>query len=119
MGTSATLFNLLVYRIMASNSTVASLLGPFLKSIDGMDDDIATYPNPFQGLNMGTYADATELDIDLVDGGEDNENVPLWPLIHPERQVDVILSLDASADTTYSWPNGRSVPFSSKRVVFY
>jgi lysophospholipase len=119
MGTSATLFNLLILKAVASNGTVSSFLGPFLQSIIGKDDDIATYPNPFQGLNVGTYADSVQLDIDLVDGGEDNENVPLWPLIHPERQVDVILSLDASADTSYSWPNGRSDPISGRNFVFH
>ena len=94
---------------MNSDNKVVSLLGSFLKSIIGKDNDIAAHPNPFRGLNPGTFADATQPEIDLVDGGEDGQNVPLWPLVHPERQVDVILSLDASADTPFSWPNGRSV----------
>lgn len=109
MGTSATLFNVAIYELISGNSTLSSLLGKLVSSLLGKDNDIATYPNPFGGLNPGIYGGANETELDLVDGGEDNENVPLWPLLHPERNVDVILALDASADTDYFWPNGRCV----------
>lgn len=109
MGTSATLFNAAIYQLATSNSTLESILGKLLTDILDADTDIAEYPNPFQGLDSAAFSQSGSMQLNLVDGGEDNENVPLWPLLHPDRAVDVILSLDASADTTYSWPNGRCV----------
>lgn len=55
--------------------------------------------------------------LQLVDGGEDNQNIPLWPLIQPQRQVDVILAVDSSADTEYSWPNGSSLLHTYHRTI--
>lgn len=132
MGTSATLFNAGIYQLATANSTLASLLGALLTDILDNSTDVAEYPNPFKGLQqsplpsadtiknfqtgnfaagegVGGFAESTSDTLNLVDGGEDNENVPLWPLLHPARGVDVILALDASADTTFSWPNGRCV----------
>lgn len=107
MGTSATLFNTEIYTLLNGNNTLTRLLGGIITKILGKDNDIATYPNPFAGLNPNTFSDTDQVDLDLVDGGEDNENVPLWPLLHQDRNVDVILALDASADTSLNWPNGR------------
>lgn len=39
--------------------------------------------------------------------GEDLQNVPLWPLLQHERNVDFIFAVDSSADTQ-NWPNGTS-----------
>lgn len=40
----------------------------------------------------------------LVDGGEDDENVPVLPLIQKERDVDIIFAVDNSADMRLAWP---------------
>ncbi|CAI7278337.1 BEM_collapsed_G0042170.mRNA.1.CDS.1 [Saccharomyces cerevisiae] len=45
----------------------------------------------------------------LVDGGEDNQNIPLVPLLQKERELDVIFALDNSADTDDYWPDGASL----------
>ncbi|KAF8294740.1 hypothetical protein DL93DRAFT_829796 [Clavulina sp. PMI_390] len=116
MGTSATLFNSIIYTLLAENSTLSTFLGDLIQDLLGKDNDIATYPNPFAGLSPSTFSDSTSVDLDLVDGGEDGENVPFWPLMHPERNVDVILGLDSSADTTYFWPNGTSVVATAQRL---
>ncbi|KAF8294739.1 hypothetical protein DL93DRAFT_2173965 [Clavulina sp. PMI_390] len=116
MGTSATLFNGLIYELLTSNSSLNNFLGDLAKDLLGKDNDIATYPNPFGGLSSSTFSDSTAAELDLVDGGEDGENVPFWPLMHAERNVDVILGLDNSADTTYHWPNGTSVIATAQRM---
>lgn len=54
--------------------------------------------------------------LELVDGGEDKQNIPLWPLLQPERQIDVVLAIDSSADTEYHWPNGSSLVHTYRRI---
>ncbi|KAF8000959.1 hypothetical protein HF325_004748 [Metschnikowia pulcherrima] len=47
--------------------------------------------------------------LSLVDGGEDSENVPLYPLVQEAREVDVVFAYDSSADTAVDWPNGNAM----------
>lgn len=73
-------------------------------------------PNPFNGYNpTGNSPVANTSQLSLVDGGEDLQNIPLNPLIQPERAVDVIFAVDSSADTTYNWPNGTALRASYDR----
>jgi hypothetical protein len=76
--------------------------------------DTARYPSPFQGLNAGAYIESAQTELDLIDGGFANENVPFQAVIVPERRVDVILALDASADTAGNRPNGTG-PYNTYR----
>jgi len=80
-------------------------------------------PNAFKGLGKtadpsagGGYQDSDRDLILMADSGFIYENVPLFPLIQPERKVDVLIALDASADgkdkddqSLYSYPNGTSI----------
>ncbi|KAG7663842.1 uncharacterized protein J8A68_002702 [[Candida] subhashii] len=113
MGTSSTLFNQFLLQINTTSlsSTVVSLITSFLTKVSNAEDDIAIYkPNPFFDTTIGTSANAANNNtLFLVDGGEDLQNIPLAPLLQPERNVDVIFAFDNSADTEYSWPNGTSM----------
>ena len=86
---------------------------PRLRSILGeigqQYNDVATYPNPFNSWQSDTNPISAFNNITLVDGGEANENIPFEPFLVPQREVDVIIAMDNSADTTYSWPNGSSL----------
>ncbi|KAK9235735.1 acyl transferase/acyl hydrolase/lysophospholipase [Lipomyces kononenkoae] len=42
----------------------------------------------------------TENDLNLMDAGMDN-NLAIYPLLRPEREVDMILAFDSSADVQY------------------
>lgn len=77
MGTSATLFNDGFVELMTGNSSLSDLLSGFLTHILGRDNDVATYPNPFGSLNPSTFSNYNETEIDLVNGAEDAENIPL------------------------------------------
>ena len=55
----------------------------------------ARYPNPFYGLNEGSYLDWNATDLALVDGGNDGEGIPFMPLLAKARGVDVIWATDA------------------------
>lgn len=112
MGTSSTLFNEFLLSINTTSlpSLIEDALTGILKDIGRANDDIAFYrPNPFAGFNPSISEIAETDALTLVDGGEDGQNIPLYPLLQPIRGVDVIFAIDSSADTTYLWPNGTSL----------
>ncbi|PYI22298.1 hypothetical protein BO86DRAFT_68604 [Aspergillus japonicus CBS 114.51] len=120
MGTSSSLFNQFLLQV---NSTalpdfLKSAFTSVLEDIGQENYDIALYtPNPFYhwANNSSPAANATMLD--LVDGGEDLQNIPLHPLIQPERHVDVIFAVDSSADTDNNWPNGTAMVATYERSL--
>ncbi|RDL31013.1 Lysophospholipase [Venustampulla echinocandica] len=123
MGTSSTLFNQFILQI---NSSAAAGVPTFLRDIftkillrvGDANDDIAQYqPNPFYSFNNATNRNSQSKELTLVDGGEDNQNIPLNPLIQPNRNVDVIFAIDSSADTYYTWPNGSSLVWTYRRSL--
>ncbi|KAK4230591.1 lysophospholipase [Podospora fimiseda] len=113
-GTSSSLFNAFLLQNISAVEGVPDFLinaaTGLLEGFDKNDNDIAQYvPNPFLGWNNKTNPTANNIELDLVDGGLDLQNIPLHPLIQPFRNVDVIFAVDSSADTTYSWPNGTAL----------
>lgn len=120
MGSSSSLFNQALNMVNGTelNSHVKDVLNKVLGNLDKKNDDIAVYnPNPFYGYRNDTSPVAGEKDLDIVDGGEDDQNVPLHPLIQPERHVDVIFAIDSSADTEKNWPDGASLVATYERTV--
>lgn len=120
MGTSSSLFNQFILQLNTSSlsSTIISIVDTILGKISDEENDIAVYePNPF--ANTTDYASSLSIVLNdtlyLVDGGEDLQNIPLYPLIQPERKVDVIFAYDNSADTNQYWPNGTSMIASYER----
>lgn len=122
MGTSATLFNAAITNLdeVTSSEVFQKVLKKVLEPLDKKDNDIAPYnPNPFYGYQNDTNAFAHDVTLSLVDGGEDGQNLPLHPLLQPERAVDVIFAVDASADTDNYWPNGTSLVATYERAKNY
>ncbi len=117
LGTSSTLFNQFILHL---NGTLASgelykLANHFLNDLGKDYDDIAVYePNPFADYNNASLITSSEF-LSLVDGGEDGQNVPLYPLLQPQRKLDAIFAFDNSADTHYSWPDGSSLVHTFER----
>lgn len=112
MGTSSSLFNQFILRLNSSgvSGVLYKLASAILSDLDQDSNDIAIYaPNPFY-RNSTTHSSIEKSQyLDLVDGGEDGQNVPFYSLIQPERKVDAIIAFDNSADTTQSWPNAVSI----------
>lgn len=114
MGTSSTLFNQALITVGGTNTTglfssaLQDGIQAVLARIGEADDDIADYPNPFYHYNNGTNLNAHDVQLTLVDGGEDLQNIPLHPLIQPQRHVDVIFAVDSSADTNETYPTNTS-----------
>jgi lysophospholipase len=120
IGTSSTLFNQFILQLNTTSlpDFLKDVFADILTKLDKSDDDIASYdPNPFYHYNNDTSPYASQEILDLVDGGEDLQNIPLHPLIQPERHVDVIFAVDSSADTTYSWPNGTALVATYERSL--
>jgi len=113
MGTSSSLFNQFVLQINTTSlsTTIQDLIKHFLEKVSDSEDDVAIYkPNPFYKTDEASVESIVKNDtLYLVDGGEDLQNVPLHPLLQPQRKVDVIFAYDNSADTNESWPNGASL----------
>lgn len=112
MGTSSSLFNQFLLQVNTTSipNFAKSFITDILQSIGSRDNDIADYsPNPFYGYHNSTSRDAQSRRLTLVDGGEDLQNIPLHPMIQPNRRVDVIFAVDSSADTDNYWPNGTSL----------
>ena len=118
MGTSSSLFNQIVLYLNDPNSNYVSdkvpkiaieAISALLEGIGDDEDDIADWtPNPFKGWNDGENLSSGSDRLTLVDGGEDLQNVPYYPHIRNDRKVDVVFSIDSSADTESGWPDGAS-----------
>jgi lysophospholipase len=117
MGTSSSLFNSVIAEIFNTKmrgilAIVSELLNAIAQAIDHANDDIASWtPNPFRGWNPSRNKVASHKVLGLVDGGEDFQNIPLYPHMQKARKVDVIFAIDSSADTGDGdgWPNGTSL----------
>ncbi|KAI2931093.1 hypothetical protein CBS147320_2886 [Aspergillus niger] len=109
MGTSSSLFNQFILKLNTTDipSTLKTVIASILEELGDRNDDIAIYsPNPFYGYRNATVSYEKTPDLNVVDGGEDKQNLPLHPLIQPARNVDVIFAVDSSASTSDNWPNG-------------
>jgi lysophospholipase len=112
LGTTSSLFNEIC--VVAPNNIttnpLTSALAPILEEAHALStrDEYAVYPNPFYKYPRSTLVSAQK-ELDLVDGGEALQNNPIWPLIHPQRPVDVIIVNDNSADTNANYPNGSEI----------
>ncbi|KAL4885534.1 lysophospholipase catalytic domain-containing protein [Aspergillus karnatakaensis] len=120
MGTSSSLFNQFFLQVNDTGlpDFLTEVITNVLAEIGEADNDIAVYsPNPFYGWLPEYSAYAHEPNLDVVDGGEDLQNIPLHPLIQPNRHVDVIFAVDSSADTEFNWPNGTAMVATYERSL--
>lgn len=119
LGTLSSLFNQALLRVLSStdlNWAVKQVLKMILQPFSDNNVDIAVYePNPFYNLEYAELDTITsDGSLNLVDGGEDNQNVPFYPLIQKLRNVDVIFAFDNSADAN-QWPNGTAIVYTFGR----
>jgi len=123
VGTSSSLFNQAFLQLgRASPDGVVPeffvrSLNETLARISDENTDVASWPNPFYKYRPGANRNADSPTLDLVDGGEDLQNIPLHPLLWSRRAVDVILAVDGSADTLTRWPNGTALVTTHRRFT--
>lgn len=111
MGTSSSLFNLIVIAFSEANvpQPLKDAISEVFAPLGLENEDIADYPNPFFQFNAETNPSSDSTTLTLVDGGLDLQNIPLHPVIQPNRNVDVIFAVDSSGDTSFNWPNGTAL----------
>jgi lysophospholipase len=80
-----------------------------LKIASDLGEDVAVYPNPFYKWTGQENPNGNNEKLTLLDGGLADENIPLEPLLQPERAVDAIFAFDNSADSPQKWPKGISL----------
>ena len=109
MGTSSSLFNTLITGVQGNTSSgwtqvLQSAIQGVLTAIGEADNDIADYPNPFYNYNDGANPVTADVQLTLVDGGEDGQNIPFHPLIQPYRYVKLTrLALLQSLTQSETW----------------
>ena len=118
MGTSSSLFNQIVLYLNEDDSNYVpdgvpdiaiEAVSAVFNAIGSENNDIADWtPNPFYGWNPEENLSAKSERLTLVDGGEDLQNIPYYPHLRKDREVDVVFSFDSSADTEFAWPDGAS-----------
>ncbi|RDA89815.1 hypothetical protein CP533_0867 [Ophiocordyceps camponoti-saundersi (nom. inval.)] len=142
MGTSSFLFNQIVDRLKDPKGTglpavlvksfAFQLLKPtIIRVLDAVSSKISLEgafwaPNPFKGWNRYFNPTARSDNLVIVDGGEDDQNVPLQPHLLIDRKVDVVFAVDSSANTHLNWPDGgsliatyrRSIELASRKMSF-
>jgi lysophospholipase len=108
-GTTSDIFNSFCGAPAAKNNTQSlaqTLEAIVLNAHSPLTSDLyAPYPNPFYQSANSPLVSAQKT-LQLADGGEGQANVPIWPLIQPERNLDVLIVSDNSADTSDNWPTG-------------
>ena len=80
------------------------LLSRQLSEVRTRANDVANWPNPFQGLADQTFQDTDATWIELIDGSSNSENIPYGPLLVNARKLDVLVTLEGSADDVNNWP---------------
>ena len=75
-----------------------------LQEVRTRADDVANWPNPFNGIKGDTFVDSDKEWLELIDGSSNQENIPYGPLFVKARGLDVIVTLDSSADEVNAWP---------------
>lgn len=121
LGTSSSLFN----QACADAPDFTNWAGTIESDLENILDVVhevttsdlyGSYPNPFYNYKSSTGTVnaqnnvAGQVNLALVDGGEALQNNPLFPLLQPARNIDVILVNDNSADISgTNFPNGSEV----------
>lgn len=81
-----------------AQSSIGPLIGALQQAFNqsaNIELDATLVPNPFFGVNKGSFPDANQKFLKLVDGGEDGQVLPLQPLLVKARNVDTIIGIDA------------------------
>lgn len=127
IGTSSNLWDSASFILSSEAGTFSQLLGPLgdtleklIAKIVSKGEDTALWPNSFGGLNKALFQNALTPTLNLDDGGENAANVPIEALFLKPRQIDVVVAVDSTAETTLgvkqNYPNGTAMNTAATRL---
>lgn len=126
MGSSASLFN--AVQSSFAGAAFSSVITQLLNAVSSLDPPpesvqlVANFLNSFrdfQPYGNYTFESASNEILQITDGGEDGQNVPLDPLLVKARAIDTIFAIDGSADTENNYANGTSLVATRDKVSNY
>ncbi|KIY51596.1 lysophospholipase [Fistulina hepatica ATCC 64428] len=121
-GFSSELFNEYNTSVTALESSDIGAIVEYLEEDypeSNVEYTVGMIPNVFYGLMKDSFISSNQDYLMFVDGGENGEVIPLQPLLVRARDVDVILAIDATADTDYYWTEGSSLIHSQNRTTLF
>jgi lysophospholipase len=108
VGISSSVFNQALYDL--DKASESKLLSNVIRYVTDKKIDGALVPNPFYKLDHVDTLTSDVAFVSLVDGGEDGQNIPIYPFLQPSRKVDVIFATDSTVSFYEGgWPNGSSI----------
>jgi lysophospholipase len=113
LGTSSNIFPAICEALSPANSSdddLSNVLEGFISRVHDpvFEDLFALYQNPFYNYSRSTRV-SEDKELLLLDGGFSDQVNPIWPFIVDERDVDILIVNDNSADTPDNFPNGLSI----------
>jgi lysophospholipase len=113
LGTSSNIFPAICSVLSPANGSddpLANVLEGIISLVHEpvFEDLFALYRNPFYNYSRSTRISADK-ELLLLDGGFSNQVNPIWPFIVDERDVDILIVNDNSADTADNFPDGLSI----------
>lgn len=125
MGASSSLFDQIFLGIIdkiASDEQTADRIRALLlqTGITELKDLAAISPNPYFAFddpttNATSYSKSSPV-FYIADGAGNGQNIPMEPLLNPDRRLDVIIAFDnGSADLQDSWPDGHDLAATYER----
>ncbi|KAJ3158194.1 Lysophospholipase 1 [Geranomyces michiganensis] len=109
-GASSSLFNVPI-ALLSNSTSKFSAISDIARDITNENQDTAEFRNPFFAVPTVNASISTAPTIELVDGGEGGQNIPLRPFL---TRAQVILAIDSSADSEITYPNGTSLVVSAQ-----
>ncbi|KAJ6484319.1 lysophospholipase [Mycena vulgaris] len=118
-GTSSNLFNKHNITLAQSTANLSILVNETYPQSPALRLDTSNYPNPFHGVAPETFADSGETILALVDGGEDAQVTPLQPMLVEDRNIDVIVAIDALSENPDNFALGGSLIATQERMQIF
>ncbi|EPQ55428.1 FabD/lysophospholipase-like protein [Gloeophyllum trabeum ATCC 11539] len=110
-----------------SNSSMAAIMataGPWITLVNesftqpGVQLDVGLVPNPFQGQGNGSFTEVNETYLNIVDGGNDGQAIPIQPLLVKARAVDALIAIDVNAEVNNYATGGDFISSATRAALF-
>ncbi|KAG5355114.1 Lysophospholipase 3 [Yarrowia sp. B02] len=118
MGVSSNVFNqdLEVFGIEGIFSILVEDVMKLLEIINDANYRLGVVsPNPFYKQDDLPSNQTISRGLMVCDGGFDLETIPILPFLQPEREVDVVISMDPSLDSPEGWPTAECIRNTEKK----